>query len=93
MMDASSSGRDLKVRDVSPPPPPPAAASSPPQPPLTPSTQVLSPVLSIQSSGESLNLVLILFVSIHSISTSIVECFHFLSIDCFYYISHISLSL
>ncbi|XP_042010157.1 zinc finger protein ENHYDROUS-like [Salvia splendens] len=36
--------------DVEPSPPPPAA-SSPPQPPLTPSTLVLSPVLSIQSSA------------------------------------------
>ncbi|XP_047937951.1 zinc finger protein ENHYDROUS-like [Salvia hispanica] len=36
--------------DVEPSPPPPAA-SSPPQPPLTPSTRVLSPVLSIQSSA------------------------------------------
>ncbi|KAL1534865.1 zinc finger protein ENHYDROUS-like [Salvia divinorum] len=35
--------------DVEPSPPP--AASSPPQPPLTPSTRVLSPVLSIQSSA------------------------------------------
>ncbi|XP_057785805.1 zinc finger protein ENHYDROUS-like [Salvia miltiorrhiza] len=45
-----SSGRDLKDGDAEPLPPP-SAASSPPQPPLTPSTQVLSPVLSIQSSA------------------------------------------
>ncbi|KAG6408755.1 hypothetical protein SASPL_131776 [Salvia splendens] len=38
--------------DVEPSPPAAAAAaSSPPQPPLTPSTRVLSPVLSIQSSA------------------------------------------
>ncbi|KAH6788419.1 hypothetical protein C2S51_003425 [Perilla frutescens var. frutescens] len=45
-------GRDLKngLVEAAPPPPPPAA-SSPPQPPLTPSTGVLSPVLSIQSSA------------------------------------------
>ncbi|KAL0391982.1 UNVERIFIED_CONTAM: Zinc finger protein ENHYDROUS [Sesamum radiatum] len=45
---ATSSGGDLKVQILAPPP----AASSPPPPPLTPSTGVLSPVLSIQSSAE-----------------------------------------
>ncbi|KAL0369067.1 UNVERIFIED_CONTAM: Zinc finger protein ENHYDROUS [Sesamum calycinum] len=45
---AASSGGDLKVQVLEPPP----AASSPPPPPLTPSTGVLSPVLSIQSSAE-----------------------------------------
>ncbi|KAK6130906.1 hypothetical protein DH2020_035351 [Rehmannia glutinosa] len=39
-----------KVRVV--PPPTHAVASSPPPPPLTPSTGVLSPVLSVQSSAE-----------------------------------------
>ncbi|KAI3460311.1 hypothetical protein Pfo_016974 [Paulownia fortunei] len=46
----TSSGGDLRVQVVALPPPP--AASSPPPPPLTPSTGVLSPVLSIQSSAE-----------------------------------------
>ncbi|KAK4434511.1 Zinc finger protein ENHYDROUS [Sesamum alatum] len=50
-LPATSSGGDLKVQVLAPPPPPPAA-SSPPPPPLTPSTGVLSPVLSIQSSAE-----------------------------------------
>ncbi|KAI3464984.1 hypothetical protein Pfo_021647 [Paulownia fortunei] len=45
----TSPGGDLKVQVVAPPPP---AAASPPPPPLTPSTGVLSPVLSIQSSAE-----------------------------------------
>ncbi|PIM98201.1 hypothetical protein CDL12_29322 [Handroanthus impetiginosus] len=45
-----SQGGDLKVEFVAPPPA--AAAASPPPPPLTPSTGVLSPVLSIQSSAE-----------------------------------------
>ncbi|GFP92688.1 protein indeterminate-domain 1 [Phtheirospermum japonicum] len=35
---------------------PPPAAASPPPPPLTPSTGVLSPVLSIQSSGKLITL-------------------------------------
>ncbi|KAK4387529.1 Zinc finger protein ENHYDROUS [Sesamum angolense] len=47
---ATSSGGYLKVQVLAPPP----ATSSPPPPPLTPSTGVLSPVLSIQSSGEVL---------------------------------------
>ncbi|KAG8389947.1 hypothetical protein BUALT_Bualt01G0033400 [Buddleja alternifolia] len=45
-----SSGGDLKVQVDAPPP----AASSPPHPPLTPSTGVLSPVLSVQSSAAEL---------------------------------------
>lgn len=34
-----------------------SSSSSPPQPPLTPSTSVLSPVLSIQSSGTVIYLI------------------------------------
>lgn len=40
----------VKAEEVPPPPPP----QSSPQPPHTPSTSVLSPVLSIQSSGKLL---------------------------------------
>lgn len=61
-------GGDFKVQLVSPPPPPPpppaAAASSPPPPPLTPSTGVLSPVLSIQSSGKSVRIMHFIIVVI-----------------------------
>ncbi|KAK4429167.1 Zinc finger protein ENHYDROUS [Sesamum alatum] len=46
-----AAGGDMKVQVVEPPPP---AASSPPPPPLTPSTGVLSPVLSIRSSAAEL---------------------------------------
>ncbi|KAK6115825.1 hypothetical protein DH2020_008094 [Rehmannia glutinosa] len=51
-----------KVRVV--PPPTHAVASSPPPPPLTPSTGVLSPVLSVQSSGEALIFVLLALLKI-----------------------------
>ncbi|XP_073122654.1 zinc finger protein GAI-ASSOCIATED FACTOR 1-like [Henckelia pumila] len=44
----TSSGGDMKLQVVAPPVA--AVVSSPPPPPLTPSTGVLSPVLSIQSS-------------------------------------------
>ncbi|KAK6115369.1 hypothetical protein DH2020_007638 [Rehmannia glutinosa] len=46
----TSPGGDLKVQVVAPAAA--AVAASPPQPPLTPSTGVLSPVLSVQSSAE-----------------------------------------
>lgn len=52
-----TSGGDMKVKLVEPPPP---AASSPPPPPLTPSTGVLSPVLSIRSSGKLIRIVILL---------------------------------
>jgi hypothetical protein len=52
-----------------------AVVASPPPPPLTPSTTVVSPSLSIQSSGDNFFPFFLLFIAVfNSVSSLLLDC-------------------